>query len=379
MPSCVESVEAHTLDLLNVASDTSDLGKSQTLANCIVIGSSNQAGNIDGNNDVAVEFDLTASPDKVVAERGFLTNFAKDVTAFVTEFNSAEVRVRKYTVDLTGASVTQTLDESVVLANTWIWAAWRSTDTSDDFEQILLRYRFQDVDTAEFFRDTATGTVTITFWTCEAIGGTKCWEVQHLTKILGNTDTALDLTIPSSVVVGRSFVISTYEVNEGSDEVADGVWNVGLDTGSNPSTNVLMRRGNGASPVAVGEAYVQVIELASGFGTVQHGEYNYGAGVTATGALSPDIDQARAIVMSPNQQGWCEGDGTSSAAKAAALAIQGFNSNSEVQGTRGRTTGNCTQFWQVIEWELPGAPAAGADHGPFAAINQRRMTGLIQR
>ena len=348
MAGCIVSVEAVEISITDTnTSASANLSASQTLANCIPLGSwygvtsSGIAGDSD-DWDVALTF--ASSPDRVVATRqGSVGQL--NITVYVVEFDPTEVAVQQVSFSLTGATGSQSIT-SLTQTDAWVVCSWNNTDASPDFDNGNLAYKISaDGTQIDFQRESDGGTIAGTAYVAEALNG--AWVVDHVqnTGVSGNN--LLDTDLSGAITLARSFII-------GSQSDADvaprgrNLWRFSfLDTDTIRAIRL-------EAETESGVLWMQAIELASGYGTVEEVDIHVEGDADTNTATITEVDLSFASVHSSSpgrSMGMAEGTGTSSVQCAFAELVLNDSTTLQIQHYN---TSNASRdvdvFAYVVDW-----------------------------
>ena len=334
----VVSVETFQVFLDGIATDFRELTQGQDIANTVSFLSKSISGigASDFWNRFAVEATFTDTPTKrVVLTRN---NPTGNLTVYVTvvEFNPSIIKVQTGTFSLT-TSTTPVIPEAVVLAKTALLFYYQSTDGTDDHNDNRVRGRITSTTQLTFNVDGTTGTKSGTWWVLESLDTT--WDVQTADLTFASSATSATGTI-TSVDVAKSFLITSWDTSEPSDDSRGGALQVNLTD----STTVTGTRP--ATPAATLDAHVFVVTF-SGDEKVQRHDMSMTA-LSHTDTID-SVDLSVATLFATTHDAEFPVSGTSSPIDDSFVRFQ-MTDSTTVQGDRADQANDGTITWQVIEW-----------------------------
>ena len=342
MTAAVLSVEKFSVTKPD-ASVTVTLTLGQDIDNCIPFFTWNRT--VEGNDDAMIDIVKNGTDKFDFVAIGADGTGSLEIT--IVEFDPVEVKVQSGTLSNVTTSSTVTIGTAVVIANTIPFFYGKTTDTTDDYEQILVHVEITGTTTITITRQDATGTFSGHWYVAEAINGG--WTVDIQKAAYTTAQTTINKTI--SVTPANTGLWLHWDTSETSDDPRDAIWSSKITD----STNWDATRGNGGTPSASGDVIAHIVKFDSTVATVQQKELDYLTATTKTVAITAPGTLGNTMVVATDLHGFCEGNAAINA-KAGANGILSFNSSTEVLGTRAVSGGgNYKQQIQIIEWLIGGA------------------------
>lgn len=350
----VLSVEKFSISMPGATVSTPALSLGQVIANCVPF--ITVTSDTDGNDVQLIDVVQNSGTNKFDFASGAATG-TRTLEIAIVEFDPAEVSVEEVSFTLgSGLSVNVTVT-AIVEANTFPVIYGITTDTLDDFQDVLYRATFTSTTVLQIIKAHHQSDITGHAYILEALNG--AWTVETGASIpinFGSGDTTKNSAI--TVTAALTGCWSYWDNSAFDDDVRDAIW----DAAITDATNLDVTRGNGSATVEFGDIEVFVVNFSVDVAVVQQGEFNYLTSATKTAAINAPGTLANAMVVATSNLGWCECSATGSSSRSTCQGRMSFNSATEVLGTRsGVGSGNYRQNFQIIEWLIADVGGAAAE------------------
>ena len=374
----VLSVQKHTITIASGnASAQADLTGGPVLANCVPFFSTRVSSvSTNGANDVdeyAVSVDFVAgAPDKV---RARTANFgtlprALVVEVAVVEFDPAKVNVYQGTATISEGATSTALSDAfgvavtVDLSKSWLTFGYIGVGDWENMFNLTARGRFTSTSELTFDVTDTGSTVGIDWYVAEAVdqgGGVYSWEVDPVSITIADITSSNTATLSPAVSnTAKTFLLGSYNVSAGISGTA--VDSTSVDAVlTNGSTVTCSRYGEDGPINWSGFA----VELA-GNENVYRGNISQ---VTPTASENDNIGATVAsadsmVVRAGNIGSLCAGawSGFNQADMPDAMPAFTFVGTGDVtqitcqHAINGTENGTVSISWEVIEWDVGGAP-----------------------
>lgn len=337
----IVSVEKLTVSLADtVASGSTNLGKSQTLANCVPFATFEWDGTATDWGDQQIDVYMASGADRVVVERR-TSGSAINAIIYIVEFDSASVTVQSGTYAFTSGQSTHT--ESI-------------TAVADQANAFVLRYTQSDTagaprierctDTVEFSADDE---LTFTRFDTNAPRPQGHWFVVESIDGGFTVQTCDDVSpdVASPVDMDKAFVVGT------TRQVSV------LDT--RPSRQARMYLADTDTVAfdnadAAGRPWIAfVIEFDSGGDeTVQRGALSFASADATESATITSVDTATTMLWCPSHEFGSEVNSTDTSLQARSRASLDLADATTVDGVLGSAAAiAATVNWEAVEWVVP--------------------------
>ena len=362
----IEKVTATFDTTAGVVNTTVNLSKGQDETKCVpfctILATSNGADRR-ANDAAGLEMiDNSGTPAVRVHRASTSTVPSLSVEIFVIEFGS-NVTVQQGSVALTGTTANDTLT-AITEANSFcIFSQLATAATGDGMDDMFVQARFGSTTSVDFDRRAAGGPDWTIYWYVVESDGSD-----FLTEYVNDDWTSAEtgptgLTLSNTIALANAFVVSTYETAETLDDMIDGIINVAL-TGT---TTLTWYRNNGGTPASVGTLGAWVVRGSATEFDVQRFALDLAASTTNDQTVTA-IDQAKAVILSSGNVGvgaWSvdssiNGDDIEDRHNSLVFTS---NTNVRAQQRLAEASGGADSRlrFEVIEFELEGAPPAGAN------------------
>ena len=365
MASFIKSVERVTIALDDATNSSSNLTKSQTIADCVLFCSSetDAADIVDG-----LTFDLkleSGTPDKVTATVD-TSRYDHVINVWVVEFDTTLVEVTEYAIsrtttdssdwatDITASGLGATTEAFIV-------GPYATCDnSSDNGDNNYLGARFTSTTNVQITAGDPANTSDRTgrFWVVAAQNSE--FVVEHVSQVMSSTS-PVDVDV-NAVTLARAMILYTYETSNARDDAGDVTVAVSfLDF----DTIRFDKAGSGFETTC----YVQVISFESGTVFTQHGSWGWtstneaptGGDQTLVTAVADDRSMIVATLGAgahmQTESTEASGDSYRSSRIWMNLKTAVANEWTEIEASRnhdgaamGGSTVTCP--WQVVEWDL---------------------------
>ena len=279
------------------------------------------------------------------------------VDVFVLE-GGADLTIEQDTISLTSTSATATVS-AVTLTKACVAHTQAGTGTSsgDDFNDFMLQMRFNSTTQIQVERR-ASGSPD---WTVYAYTmSSSVWDTEYVEWSSFSADQGpINNTLSNSVTLANAFIIATYETQESSDDMRDGVWNHAL-TGT---TTLTSYRNHGSVPAADATIGVWVVRATSSEFTVQRFATDVDGQLTTNQTITAvDLDKA-IIIDSGNvgSHGWPINSNTTGSNvhdyQSTIVLTSTTNAQIQRQSDTAISGNNNNIRYEIVEWELEAAGA----------------------
>ena len=312
-----------------------------------------QSNNADNYWDtIGVDIYFSAgSPPTITATR-FQHTFGQAVyvSVFVVEFDGTNVDVQQGTFFMIGGldSTDEVAITEVDLTKTAAVFAYKGDYAMDDWDDVMTRCYFSDSTHIYFKRHNNGMTISGHWFTFEA-QGTE-FSVEDFTITLSSAQGSDTI---SSVTMGRTMIVSSFESEEPGDDVNEGSVRVWLED----ATNVYAECGSYAQPIVVSGFAIQ-FNATDGV-DVQRGIFNMASTTLTDTDDITAVTLANSIVHNSSFGGLGESDSNGAGDVPASFVEYNFTDLDTVDGERKvHGVSVIAHNWEVIDFTA-GAPPAG--------------------
>jgi hypothetical protein len=342
----VVSVEHKEITLgSGITTNSAALSNDQVLANCVPFVSIKTDTYGDDWDENLVDVYFESSPSKQVTVQRGEGSGSVIVSIFVVEFDGTNVEVQSGTFSTADSYIDK--DIAVITESKAVpLSYWKITGNDDDWDCAMVTTDFLDSDTVRMERDQATGTITGHYYVFEAKNSE--FSVQKALMSMASSDDFDTATI-SSVDTSKSFIISSYEVDEANDDAEEGALDIWLSS----ATEVRAERRPEANSYSVPTINVFVITFDSGgSSSVQRNSFTWADADTSKQMDITQVDESASMIKGGTMYGIMECDGTASSDVKSVFIKYEFIDNDTVGAERYTNNEDGTGHWEVVEWEL---------------------------
>ncbi len=283
------------------------------------------------------------------------------IDIFIVEFHT-NVTIQTGVTSITGTSATATIT-AVTLANSFIVHSQEAhVGNTDSFNRACIQASFNSTtQIALERRDGGNPDWDVSWFVVES--DDDDFATEYIEDSWDTAETGPTAITITAVTLANAFIVCTYEKDENDDDMLDSICNMALTT----TTALTWYRNSGTTPGGTGTIGVWVVTAAGTEFNVERFSTDVGAAATSTTQAITEIDQAKAILVSSQNSGFCTWpinsatDGNDVEDWQHTLA---FSSNTEVTLQRRANatidgSNNDIRF-EVVEFELvPPGPIGG--------------------